>query len=60
MNRNINKISQSFKLGAASAEVANDEEDNDEKASGQSPLGVLFSKAMNFIRLNLQVRWKIR
>ena len=49
LNRNINKITNSFKLGAASAEVANDEEDNDEKASGQSPLGVLFSKAMNFV-----------
>ena len=31
LNRNISKISNAFKLGAASAEVANDEEDNDNK-----------------------------
>ena len=52
LNRNISKISQSFKLGAASAEVANDEEDNDKKEDGKptSLIGALISKAINFVR----------
>ena len=52
LNRNISKISQSFKLGAASAEVANDEEDNDKKDDGKptSLIGALISKAINFVR----------
>ena len=52
LNRNISKVSQSFKLGAASAEVANDEEDNDKK-DGEKPtslIGALLSKAINFVR----------
>jgi len=52
LNRNISKISQSFKLGAASSEVANDEEDNDKKkeGSGGSVLGTLLAKAVNFVK----------
>ena len=52
LNRNISKISNSFKLGAASAEVANDEEDNDKKEDGKptSLIGALVSKAINFVR----------
>ena len=52
LNRNISKISNSFKLGAASAEVANDEEDNDKKEDGKptSLIGALISKAINFVR----------
>ena len=51
LNRNISKISQSFKLGAASAEVANDEEDNDKKEEGdKDPLGVLVSRAFNLAK----------
>ena len=51
LNRNISKISQSFKLGAASAEVANDEEDNDKKESeDKDPLGVLVSRAFNLAK----------
>ena len=52
LNRNISKISQSFKLGAASAEVANDEEDNDKKegSSGGSLLGTLVAKAFNLVK----------
>ena len=51
LNRNISKISNSFKLGAASAEVANDEEDNDKKEDGKptSLIGALLSKAINFV-----------
>ena len=51
LNRNISKISNSFKLGAASAEVANDEEDNDKKEDGKgSVIGGLLAKAINFVR----------
>ena len=52
LNRNISKISNSFKLGAASAEVANDEEDNDNKKEGSSGslLGTLVAKAFNFVK----------
>ena len=52
LNRNISKISNSVKLGAASAEVANDEEDNDKKEDGKptSLIGALISKAINFVR----------
>ena len=51
LNRNISKISQSFKLGAASAEVANDEEDNDKKEEkGGSVIGGLLAKAINFVK----------
>ena len=51
LNRKISKISQSFKLGAASAEVANDEEDNDKKEEeGKDPLGVLVSRAFNLAK----------
>ena len=51
LNRNISKISNSFKLGAASAEVANDEEDNDNKEEkGGSVIGGLLAKAINFVR----------
>ena len=34
LNRNISKLASAFNLGAASAEVANDEEDNDSEESG--------------------------
>ena len=52
LNRNISKISQAFKLGAASSEVANDEEDNDNKkgGSGGSVLGTLVAKAFNLVK----------
>tara|TARA_B100001109_G_scaffold1527_1_gene1244 strand:- start:4481 stop:5830 length:1350 start_codon:yes stop_codon:yes gene_type:complete len=52
LNRNISQISNAFKLGAASSEVANDEEDNDVKDDDKEkdPLGVLAVKAMNFIK----------
>ena len=51
LNRNISKLSQSFKLGAASAEVANDEEDNDKKEEkGGGIFGGLLARAINFIR----------
>ena len=51
LNRNISKISNAFKLGAASAEVANDEEDNDKKEEeGKDPLGVLVSRAFNLAK----------
>ena len=51
LNRNISKISQSFKLGAASAEVANDEADNDNKEEkGGSVIGGLLAKAINFVK----------
>ena len=52
LNRNISKVAQSFKLGAASSEVANDEEDNDKKkeGSGGSVLGTLLAKAVNFVK----------
>ena len=52
LNRNISKLSQSFKLGAASAEVANDEEDNDKKEDkkGGGIFGGLLARAINFIR----------
>ena len=35
LNRNISKLAAAFNLGAASAEVANDEEDNDSDESGE-------------------------
>ena len=51
LNRNISKISQAFKLGAASAEVANDEEDNDNKdEKGGSLVGGILAKAINFVK----------
>ena len=52
LNRNISMISNSFKLGAASAEVANDEADNDKKddKKGGSVIGGLLAKAINFVR----------
>ena len=52
LNRNISKISNSFKLGAASSEVANDEEDNDNKEGGKAPslLSALIGKAINFVK----------
>ena len=52
LNRNISKISQSFKLGAASSEVANDEADNDKKEDnkGGTILGGLLGRALQFIR----------
>ena len=51
LNRNISKLASAFNLGAASAEVANDEEDNDSEESGdkkprwQVMLGNLIGKA---------------
>ena len=49
--RDRSKISNAFKLGAASAEVANDEEDNDNKEEkGGSVIGGLLAKAINFVR----------
>jgi hypothetical protein len=51
LNRNISKLAAAFNLGAASAEVANDEEDNDSEESGekrprwQVMLGNLIGKA---------------
>ena len=51
LNRNISKISNAFKLGAASAEVANDEEDNDNKdEKGGSLVGGILAKAINFVK----------
>ena len=52
LNRNISKISNSFKLGAASSEVANDEEDNDNKDGKKAPslLSALIGKAINFVK----------
>ena len=52
LNRNISKISQAFKLGAASSEVAYDEEDNDKKKEGSkgSLLGTLVAKAFNLVK----------
>ena len=53
LNRNISKISQQFKLGAASSEVANDEEDNDNKeegGKGGSFLGTMLAKAFNLAK----------
>ena len=52
LNRNISKISNAFKLGAASAEVANDEEDNDNKDDDKDkdPLGVLVMRAFNLAK----------
>ena len=49
LNRNITKIANAFKLGAASTEVANDEEDNDEGDDDKKPtlLQALIGKAMN-------------
>ena len=51
-SKEASKISNSFKLGAASAEVANDEEDNDKKddKKGGSVIGGLLAKAINFVR----------
>ena len=51
LNRNISKLAAAFNLGAASSEVANDEEDNDSEESGekrprwQVMLGNLIGKA---------------
>jgi hypothetical protein len=51
LNRNISKLAAAFNLGAASAEVANDEEDNDSEQEGekrprwQVMLGNLIGKA---------------
>jgi len=51
LNRNISKLAAAFNLGAASAEVANDEEDNDSDQEGekrprwQVMLGNLIGKA---------------
>ena len=51
LNRNISKLAAAFNLGAASAEVANDEEDNDSEQDGdkrprwQVMLGNLIGKA---------------
>ena len=51
LNRNISKLAAAFNLGAASAEVANDEEDNDSEESGEKKprwqvmLGNLIGKA---------------
>ena len=51
LNRNISKLAAAFNLGAASAEVANDEEDNDSDEEGekrprwQVMLGNLIGKA---------------
>ena len=50
LNRNITKIAYAFKLGAASTEVANDEEDNDkDDGEGKSPtlMQALIGKALN-------------
>ena len=47
MNRNINKISDAFNLGAASTEVANDEADNDNKSKKGTVIGGLLSKIFN-------------
>ena len=50
LNRNITKIANAFKLGAASTEVANDEEDNDkDEGEGKSPtlMQALIGKALN-------------
>ena len=50
LNRNITKIANAFKLGAASTEVANDEEDNDkDDGEGKSPtlMQALIGKALN-------------
>ena len=51
LNRNISKLAAAFNLGAASSEVANDEEDNDSEQDGekrprwQVMLGNLIGKA---------------
>jgi len=51
LNRNISKLAAAFNLGAASSEVANDEEDNDSEESGEKKprwqvmLGNLIGKA---------------
>ena len=51
LNRNISKLAAAFNLGAASSEVANDEEDNDSEQEGekrprwQVMLGNLIGKA---------------
>ena len=49
LNRNITKIANAFKLGAASAEVANDEEDNDKMTMMIKTYSwqALIGKAMN-------------
>ena len=47
LNRNINKISDAFNLGAASTEVANDEADNDNKSKKGTVIGGLLSKIFN-------------
>lgn len=48
LNRNINKISDAFNLGAASTEVANDEADNDNKKPKKGTVvGGIISKIFN-------------
>ena len=50
LNRNMTKIANAFKLGAASTEVANDEEDNDEDGDEEykpTLLQALIGKALN-------------
>ena len=52
LNRNINKISDAFNLGAASTEVANDEADNDNKSKKGTVLGGIISKIFNLFTGN--------
>ena len=52
LNRNINKISDAFNLGAASNEVANDEADNDNKSKKGTVLGGIISKIFNLFTGN--------
>ena len=52
LNRNINKISDAFNLGAASTEVANDEADNDNKSKKGTVIGGLLSKIFNLFTRN--------
>ena len=50
LNRNITKIANAFKLGAASTEVANDEEDNDKEGDDDnkpSLMQALIGKALD-------------
>ena len=51
LNRNMSKVTNAFKLGAASQEVANDEEDNDKKDDKKGPplWTVLLKKGLNAI-----------
>jgi len=52
LNRNINKISDAFNLGAASTEVANDEADNDNKSKKGTVIGGLLHKIFNLFTRN--------